>query len=374
MRRAVALLFVAPLAVVLAAQGCADFSSGQCTDKALCTETADASPFDGTQVDAPIDDVIIDTVVVPDVVPDGDCNGGAENCSNGIDDNCNGLIDCADPVCQAAGYVCTAPPPAGWSGPVALASAAGGTIPACGGAYATATATGHAGLTAGAAMCGCSCGSATGELCFPTINYYFDTACGTYNQDDGLPYNFCTNVGSGNGSVKGVPGVAYGGTCTPNGTMTVPPLSWSNSYAVCGYDAPTDSPGGCTTGSLCVESPGGAFSSKPCIYQNGDIPCPGSPYTVQTVIYTTDSDNRGCTTCTCNYEAGSCTAPITAWTAGSCSGSSLALSTDNTCHTFAGWSAVAGTIDYTAGTCPANAVSANGSASATGPVTVCCAP
>src|SRR5208337_3243428 len=100
----------------------------------------DASPLDATMAN----DVIIDTLVVPDAVPDGDCNGGAENCSNGIDDNCNGLIDCADPVCQAAGYVCTAPVPAGWSGPVALATASGGTIPGCGGAYATSDATGYA--------------------------------------------------------------------------------------------------------------------------------------------------------------------------------------------------------------------------------------
>jgi hypothetical protein len=98
--------------VFVAALGgaCAQFSSGECTDKALCDPNAEASTNDNTTPkDAPID-VPIDTFVGPDGnVPDGECNGGAEDCANGKDDNCNGLVDCADPVCQGAGYSCTAP-------------------------------------------------------------------------------------------------------------------------------------------------------------------------------------------------------------------------------------------------------------------------
>lgn len=363
--------FFAALAVA-SFGACAQFSSGECTDKALCDPNAEASTNDTTTTkDGPVD-VNIDTIVAPDVVPDGECNGGVEDCSNGQDDNCNGLVDCADPVCQGAGYVCTPPPATGWNGPVAFYSVAGGTIPSCAGAYATLAQSGHMGLNAPPAVCGCSCNGPTGEGCFPDIDYFFDTNCGSYNQSDGLPFNFCTNVGTGNGSVKGKPGVAMGGSCGPNPSKSIPTNSWSNSYATCSYNAKTDT-GGCQNSSLCVQSPGTGAWAKPCVWQMGDVSCP-AVYTQKATIYTSDTDSRGCTPCSCTYSPGSCTAPLTVWTAGSCSGTSLAISTDNTCHQFAGWSAIAGSITNTAGSCAGSSVTPNGTDVPAGPVTVCCTP
>jgi len=365
------------LLLALAPLGCAQFPSGQCTDKAICDDTGDASIFDGSIGDAPADsppDVPLDTLVGPDGdVPDGECNGGVEDCSNGVDDNCDGHIDCDDPLCQNAGYTCTPAAPAGWSGPVALYSIAGGTVPSCGGAYTTLAQSGHTGLTAPAATCGCTCSGATGELCFADIDYFTDSSCNNYNQSDGLPANFCVNVGSGNGSVKGKPGVAYGGTCTPQPTKNVPGESWSNSYATCSYGGTPGTAGCGATTDLCVQSPGSGAWSKPCVFQSGDVPCPTGDYGGKYVFYTSTSDSRGCTNCTCNYNPGSCTANITVYTGSQCSGSTLAISTDNQCHTFAGYSSEAGTLTNTPGTCPANPVSAQGTDTPAGPVTVCCA-
>jgi len=195
-----------PCGALVVAQGCADFSSGQCTDKALC-DTSEAGATDVTVGDAIID-VSVDTLVRPDGdVPDGECNGGAEDCANGKDDNCNGLVDCADPVCQNAGYVCAAPPQ-GWSGPVALESVSGGTLPSCGGSYATSVQQGHDGASGSPATCGCSCSGPTNVQCNGVdVSYYTDNGCGALYGSASLPaVNFC--VSTGDTSVIATEGVA----------------------------------------------------------------------------------------------------------------------------------------------------------------------
>jgi hypothetical protein len=354
-------------APAIIAAACADFSSGQCTDKALCS--SDDATIDGQQ-DAVID-IVIDSVVGPDGnVPDGQCNNGVEDCANGLDDNCDGLIDCADPLCKGAGYVCTDAVPSGWAGLVALATAAGGTIPSCAGAYATLSQSGHTNLNAAAATCGCSCSGPTGEGCFADVDYFGDSNCQSLNQSSALPFNFCVNVGSGNGSVRSKPGVASGGSCSPSPTKTVPPSTWGNSYAACAYNGKTDL-GGCTNSGLCIEAPS---SGKACVWQFGDVPCPAGAYSSKTTIYTTESDNRGCTSCSCTYVAGSCTAPITVYTGANCSSSTISIQSDNSCHQFSGYSAIAGTITQTAGSCTGGSVTPDGTDSPAGPVTICCAP
>ena len=361
---------------------CADFSSGQCTDKALCDDaleagadqTVDQKVGDGAPVD-----VNIDTVVGPDgAVPDGECNAGVEDCANGKDDNCNGLVDCDDPVCQTAGYVCTAAVPSGWTGPVALASVAGMTFPACSGAYATAAQQGRDGFSAAAAQCGCTCGGPTNVSCNTGIdlNYYTDTNCNTLYGGAGLPsLGFC--VSTGDPSVLGAKGnsqaTAYNGDCTSTPTKNVPAVTWTNSYSACNYDAPTDL-GGCTGGSQCVQSPS---TGKPCVYQVGDVACPSTSYTQKHTIYTSDSDDRSCATCTCTASAGTCTGSISIYSMPSCVGSPLAsITTNGTCtSTPSARSAVATAINTNPGTCGNNGTGgATGDAGATGPVTVCCAP
>ncbi len=319
-----------------------------------------------------------DTYVVPDgPVPDGECNGGAENCSNGIDDNCNGLIDCADPVCQNAGYFCAAPPPSGWTGLAALATAAGGTIPSCGGLYAAVSSSGHAGLTASPANCTCACNNPPSNVqCNSVgINYYTD-ACVTGAGGASLPPNFCVSNGGSSVTHASAPvtPTSYNGDCTSNPSKSVPALAWADSYAACGYTAPQDT-GGCTSSELCVGAP--PFASKPCVWQTGDVACPGAPYTVKTTLYTSDSDTRDCSTCTCTASAGTCSATVTAYSAGSCTGTLLAtMSTNGACVSCSAClSATAGNITANPGTCGNGGTGgAIGSASETGPVTVCCSP
>jgi hypothetical protein len=360
--------FVAVLGVA-----CAQFSSGQCTDKALC-DPNEAGMGDTTTPDAPID-VNIDTFVGPDgVVPDGECNGGAEDCANGKDDNCNGLIDCADPVCQGAGYTCTPPAPTGWNGPVAWFTAAGDTIPSCAAPYVTQGSGGHEGLNAPAAQCSCGCTGPSGVQCNSvSVNYYSDTSCGSSSGSAGLPTNFCVSNGSGQSVAGQSTATSYNGTCGSSPTKTIPPTSWTNSDAVCTYNAPTDT-GGCNSGALCMQQPPSGAHAKACVWQNGDVACPGAGYATKTTFYGGIDDQRNCSTCTCTASAGKCDAQITVYTQPGCSsGSMLGISTDGVCHQFSGLSAIAGSISVTPGTCGAGGTGGpTGVASATGPVTVCC--
>ncbi|HEX4517018.1 MAG TPA: hypothetical protein VH054_25900 [Polyangiaceae bacterium] len=367
---------IAALAVPFGA--CAQFSSGECTDKALC-DPNEASANDTTAPDAPGDaivDVKIDTFVGPDGnVPDGECNGGAEDCANGKDDNCDGLVDCADPVCQGAGYACTAAAPSGWNGPVAWFDAAGGTIPSCAAPYATQGSGGHAGITAPAAQCGCGCTGPTSVQCNQVgVTYYSDNNCQTSAGGAGLPTNFCVTTGSGSSVAAQAQPTAFNGNCGSNPSKTLPAISWANSDAVCTYNAPSDV-GGCNNGSLCMEQPPTGANAKACVWQSGDVACPGAPYTQKTVFYTSVDDQRDCTTCTCTATAGSCNAQVTVYSLGSCntSGSFVGIMTDNSCHQFNGVSAIAGPISVTPGTCGSGGTGGpTGTASASGPITVCC--
>jgi hypothetical protein len=355
------------------AGACAQFSSGECTDKALCDPNAEASTNDTTPKDAPVD-VNIDTVVAPDVVPDGECNGGVEDCANGKDDNCDGKIDCADPVCQGAGYACTVAAPNGWNGPVAWFNATGDTIPSCAGPYATQASGGHAGINAPQAQCSCGCTGPTNVQCNQVgVNYYSDTNCQTNVGGAGLPTNFCVNTGSGSSVSGQAQATAFNGTCGTNPSKTLPSISWANSESVCTYNAPTDT-GGCNSGALCMQQPTGGAYAKACVWQNGDVACPGTPYTQKSVFYASVDDQRNCSTCTCTASAGTCTAQVTVYNAAGCTSSTfIGIATDGSCHQFAGVSAIAGAISVNPGTCSAGTTGGpTGAASATGPVTVCC--
>jgi hypothetical protein len=332
--------------------------------------------FDASVIDvAP--DVPFDAFVGPDSPfdgPDG-CNGGAENCSNGIDDNCDGLIDCADPLCIGAGFQCTPPAPGGWSGPVSFAAAVGSTIPVCGGAYGAVGTSGHGGLSAAAAMCGCACPSpATGTTCSASVALFDfpDNGCGATSPTV-YSVGGCTDINTA-GSVSADAGVPTSlGSCAANASNNVSPATWGNSYVACNYTAPFDT-GGCDAGGQCVAKPTGV--PKPCVVQVGDLACPGGAYSQKTLVMTSFSDTRDCSTCSCNPSGGACSVTVTAYTGSGCTGTAIPFAANGGC---AGQgdsvvSAAAGAPVVTAASCSPSGGTAIGSATATGPVTVCCAP
>ncbi len=330
----------------------------------------DASVADG----AP--DVQFDGLVKPDGAFDG-CNGGAEDCSNGLDDNCNGLIDCEDPVCQGAGYACTPPVPAGWSGPIAFAAAAGGNFPtACSGNYGVVGPSGHDGLTASPASCTCTCPSqSSGASCSNPIlqDYAGGNGCNSVvTQTIPLPTGSCQSFGQA-ASTFIEAGVFSTGSCTPtSNTKNVPPLGYANSYVACGYAGPSDD-GGCGTG-VCVQKPSSQFDQATCIYQSGDVACPQTAYTKKTLVYSSTSDTRSCSACSCTPSGGGCAWTLIACTDNGCTTNCASAFANDSCQGGSDqWqSAEVTNATTTPAACNANGGTPTGSASLGGQVTVCC--
>ncbi len=364
---------------------CADFSSGQCTDTATCGDDASIT-IDGAPIgdSKPPLDVAYDSFIVPDGnVPDGDCNGGAEDCSNGIDDNCDGKIDCDDPVCQGAGYACAAAVPAGWTGPVALADVTSGSAPACASPYAKDSVDGNGALDAPPSTCGCTCGGSQNETCATTTTTLYSDACTTACETVHFAAGQCIDFSC---SAEGAATPTFpttGGTCQVNPTKTVPPATWGHTYRACDYTAPADT-GGCTNGGACVAASTTGFS-KSCIYQTGNVACPGAPYTVQTVVYGSMTDNRDCSQCVCaGPTGGACGALIDFYYGPGCTeiqtgllgNPSLCLDCEAEGYPVASGMAEP-TFSKSNGTCastPTTNSTATGSASGASPVTVCCQP
>jgi hypothetical protein len=381
----IGVIVAAPAAIVVQACG---YSSGECSDKALCpevdgavgpdTEKGDGSG-DSTVVDAPFD-----SLVVPDgPLPDGTCNGGAEDCTNNKDDNCNGLIDCADPVCTGAGYSC-ADVPNGWTGPTTLWEAANGPAPGCVAPFANPGSAGNAGLNAGAAACTCSCPNpAQGQTCTggATVNIYFGANCGGQMCTSiGLPpNNFCVSTScAAPQSFSATAPMPSGGSCMPSSSTSVPPVTWSSASETCKYSSVVDL-GGCTNNAFCIAKPAAPFGGV-CVSQSGDVPCPGG-YATKHLYYTGTSDSRGCSACACNSPTGgTCQAPggIQFFSQPSCNNITYSQPFPVGCQNIgigdiksAETSSMQFTLQ-TAGTCTSSGGQPQGSASAASPFTVCC--
>jgi hypothetical protein len=112
---------------------------------------------------------------------------------------------------------------------------------------------------------------------------------------------------------------------------------------------------------------------------SGDVPCPaGSSYGAKHVYYGGFDEGRSCSACTCaTVGAGSCNGQLNLYSGGDCSGSTQNLQASFGACT----SILAATrsveLNYLTLTEPACAPSggvARGSATATNPTTICCAP
>jgi hypothetical protein len=333
-----------------------------------------------------IHDAPFDSFVLPeggDVTSIDGCPLG-ENCTNGIDDNCDGKIDCADPLC-VAGYACYAPAPAGWLGPIELYTG-GSSPPGCGTPYANDVVDGNGMLSAPMAQCTCACGPVGGVDCDTSVDWtvYTDPFCTTSCGSGGMPPgngNFCESTGGcGVESFKvqaGAPLLNLA-SCAPNPTTTVPPYSWQEVARGCGYSGPNDM-GGCMGGALCLAKPASPFGAAACIYASGDLGCPAGPYGVKKSFFTSVSDTRGCTQCTCGAPTDVTCALNGSLTTYAVFGSpcSQPIATgqaNGTCVSSPGGAGIQGFVTATpsGGSCAAASVSPTGSATPTGPTTVCC--
>ncbi len=306
-----------------------------------------------------------------------------------MDDDGDGHVDCADPDCDA-GYACAPTVPAGWSGPVALWQGAGSSNPptcSSAGGYPTETVNATSGLSASPAVCpGCSCGSPKGVSCqVAAASFYGNNSCaggaGSLNIVQGICQGFIS-LSLDPSSVRWQSATSGGGACLPipSSLPVVPPLEWASRARVCANPA---AGGGCWA-AACVPRPSPPFAQAVCVYQNGDISCPGT-YNQKLVYYQGAVDNRSCTGCDCQPPTGtSCSGTLKLWT-------DLNCQVDETTLTSVGQCAQLGpdptppsppyqtlrSIRYSggpsgSGSCASLPSTTTGSASPAAPVTFCC--
>ncbi len=310
----------------------------------------------------------------------GDGGTSPEVCTNGVDDNGDTLVDCADPLCSD--HICVDQTiPLSWNGPVVFY--VGTSTPSCGGAWPILSSAAGAGtLSAPAASCAnCSCGSVQGDTCPPgEVIFFLNASCtGTPDASQtAAATNTCeaiTNASLGFASAAAAPVSPSGGSCQPSGgAATVPPASYSANAVLCGG---ATLGAGCSDNAACAPPPGSAFEAGICIFRSGNHTC-DSPFSTKHLIYTSVSDSRGCTSCTCDTPTGAnCSSATTYIHEGSgnlnCSGAAVGLAHGGACVTTTlPWSMAFVPGNTTGGSCDPAGGSPSGSATPGGETTVCC--
>lgn len=298
-------------------------------------EDADLDAGGDAQVDADLD---VDAFVPP-----------PEDCDNGIDDDLDSFVDCAD-TADCAERTCVPTAPSGWQGPYAAFDGLSDAAPSCGGATPSEILTGFRNPSAAPVQCS-ACGTTPPPLnqigcCSNTsVTRYGSAGCTGTNlgttslSPDGQAT--CTNVLAGaasarfqlsicpaSGSFNG--GVQCSVTTQAVATMR-PPATWENLGRLCG--APASAAAGCAPSAVCLPRPPAGFSSKMCVWHDGNVPCEGTSFTARRVYYDDVVDTRTCSSCVAGNVSGTltCTPSILACTDACCeTGSSTTFSTPST--------------------------------------------
>jgi hypothetical protein len=314
--------------------------------------TVDSGSGDGGSDGGPIDSGTIDTGIID---------------SGGVD---------AGPLCPT-GEVCVAGAPTGWSGPIEFyyASSADPSCPA----LTSVAFTGGTGLVAPPATCSsCTCGGAV-SCTDPVLDFYSDTCttqCNTATASTtcGTMLNGCGTADPAYVTAKSLPTAAG---CAPSGQTPTKTQSWTTNAEGC---APLGVAVACGTGQVC--SPVASSSFTTCVYQAGDVACPGGTYVNKQLIDTGVADTRTCTSCTCGAASGAACSggAVIVGTTGTCSAGTL-VAVPTACRSMGSFQLPASMtiLENTApkpndATCASGGGQPTGTATATTPITVCCGP
>lgn len=294
----------------------------------------------------------------------GSGSGGGSGSSNGGSgsgsDSGSGSSSGSDSS-SACGGVCADQIPQGWEGPLEVAT--GASASTCSGSWAGPATTLSSGLSAQPAVCGCSCGPPTDVSCSISVTPG-DASCTAIGASSTYSAGSC--VTTDYTSLLGSP-QASGGSCAPNPSTTLPPVTWSTAIQSCQPAAAAA--GSCTGSGVCLPTLDANFAL--CIQQAGDVPCPSGAYGSKLVAYEGVSDSRGCASCTCGGASGvSCGGTWITYSSGSCSTSTGSNGLSGCEPGGAG----AYSATTSGGSCVASTPQATGTATASGPITFCCMP
>ncbi len=295
------------------------------------------------------------------------CAPTVEDCTNGKDDDCNGLTDCMDSACTT-GFSCVPPLPNGW----AWAAYDQNARPSCAMGYGMPKDV-EEGINAAAASCGCGC-TTTSPSC--RTNNLTITAGGNNTCDDVANQTRPSAAGcnatnpnftTGGDSISVTGPAPSGGSCAANPSKSVPAVTYQNQGRTCTYAGMLG--GGCANNAVCAPK-AAPFTS--CVSMNGMNACPNG-FSVQHFAGTMITDTRGCSACSCSFNAGACTGSITFYNAGNCTSSTATIAVDGACHAVTDntWRGYQYTPTNNA-SCAASAVNSTGSVTFSDLQTVCC--
>jgi hypothetical protein len=301
---------------------------------------------------------------------------GSESCINNIDDDDDGMIDCQDSDCVTFSCAVVQSP---WKGPVFLYDGAYATAPDCSALPGSLEYEGYNGLMFSAPSCsGCSCGSPTVSCALAPLVGYADTGCATGQLISTPQPAPPTCGGTGGTGILGVKAAApaASGSCAPaGGAIILDPYTWDTAGVAC---QPSQQGGGCAGQGVCVGNAPASFGPKPCVYRNGDQPCP-APYDVKHVFTDEAFDSRACSACQCAAPSGSgsCTATTHVYTQANCLGTLVDVPNTSSCVAVgAGAASMKAEVNTTNNfnSCNSSGGLPVGTVEESGTTTVCCMP
>jgi hypothetical protein len=297
------------------------------------------APIDATAVDASssqdaslADTSVVDTSTTDRSQADDD---SASDADGAVSDDDGGPIDDADAGPACPGTCVAYPLDPGWQGPFAAFEVTdGGALPSCAVASSTEAMDLVAAPDAGPASCDCRCAPPSNVTCSaPQGTFSTDRACAAACASPKVSVGACTAVPlpapqcTGNSRLSFAPGAPDGGSCVPVTNADASPIAWAAKARFC---TPAATTGACTAG-LCLPLESSAEPLSYCVVHAGTSPCP-APYPVPHAYgdggtpYIGDAgDSRSCT-CSCGAPTGlACTARVTLFDSGTCSGAGAVL-------------------------------------------------
>ncbi len=326
-----------------------------------CVPAADAAPPD---IDAAVPGIDASTGTPDAAVPDVDA---------AVPD-----VDAAPLACEGS-HACIEAPPAPWQGPVIrFEDGSGGPPPACTAAYPSRIGDFDFDLTAGG-DCDCTCEPATGLSCNAALvsdQGSGGISCIAFNPDtqtvaDGACVPLASDM-EGPRYRFGEPGIT-GGSCEDVVVDNLEPAGFDQSSRVCAGATLGD--GVCPTGNVCAPVADAPYDGKQCIFLDGDNACPaGSAYSQRFVRFSGVNDTRSCGSCSCGDPVGTCGGVL--HFVSSCDSFPILIGSvgPGTCSPDVGSATHVEYAGDPSASCEPSPGSVNGTATPTGPVTLCCLP
>lgn len=312
---------------------CGQLPSGDCSEKATCPgEDASTATISDGSVATPNDASVQD--------------------AGSNQDAAQPLLD-AGPDCS-----CVPARPPGWFGP-AIFTESTSSQPSCPTAFNSVAQALVDNLTAAAGTCGCACGAATGVQCPNSVTAKTGSNCPMSGSDSPSTFDngTCTFVGSKT-AVEIVSAAGVGGTCPRTATRAIPPVVWGKRGQLC-------------TPSTCDQICPAPIGFAVCVWQSGSAASCPSAYPTKHGFFAGVDDRRDCTACNCTPDY-TCTGRLRTSNTSNCSVIGVTYSS-TTCGQSSAFTYVEPEISAPAGSCRASSSVPTGTATKTGPVTVCCA-